>query len=771
MAVAHARQIPQAGTGQPNTPAVTNAASIYSYGVLYNFCSVNTKIQCADGTEPTDGLIQDSAGNFYGTTELGGATDFGTVFKLDSTGHYSVLYNFCPAGEPCVDGAEPKAGLIQDGAGNFYGTTESGGANAFNGGAIFELDNTGRYSVLYSFCSAASCADGRTPLAGLVRDAAGNLYGTTEFGGTKGLGTVFELDSTNHYSVLYSFCPSGTCTDGENPKAGLLLDSLGNLYGTASNGGANLFYGAIFKLDTSNHETVLHSFCSTTNSSGACTDGNLPVAGLIQDAAGNLYGTTSAGGANANISSGQGTIFELDHTGHYSVLYSFCSVAACADGSAPTTSVIRDAAGDLYGTTSNGAITGSVGTVYELDITGHETVLHNFCTTGNCTDGENPAGGLFQDAAGNLFGTTVGGGSSGPSSTGGTIFELTAAVLTAQTITFPNPGPLTYGIGSISLIASATSGLSVNFAITSASPANVATVSGDTLTVNNVGTVAVQATQSGNSTYAAATPVTDPITILPAPLAVACGNTSLDYGWPIPTLPVSLTGVVPGDAITATCTTTATEGSPAGPYTIAPKLNDPNSRLSNYIVASTNGTLTIGPQATSVPLILSLSQWSATTGAPSFTLTVTGANFASNAAVLWNGAVRATTDVSSTEVKATILASDLLSEATGLVTVVNPAPNPGTSAAQPFAVQSTLPTITAASLADTADASGDRMLTLTGTDFLSTSSVKWNTTTLTATYVNAWTITAVVTASDYALLPVVVTVANSSVTSLGFEVQ
>jgi uncharacterized repeat protein (TIGR03803 family) len=585
---------------------------------------------------------------------------------------------------------------------------------------------------------------------------------------------VFKWDpTTGQETVLYSFCPSGTCTDGENPKAGLVLDGAGNLYGTASNGGANLFYGAVFKLDTTNQEKVLHSFCSTTNSSGACTDGNLPLAALIQDAAGNLYGTTSAGGANANISSGQGTVFELDHTGHYSVLYNFCSVSGCADGSAPTTSVIRDAAGNLFGTTSTGAITGSFGTVYELDTTLHETVLHNFCANGNCTDGELPSGGLFLDSAGNLYGTTVNGGSSGPSSTGGTIFELTAPVLTPQTITFPNPGPLTYGIGSIPLIATATSGLAVSFAVLSASPANVATVSGDTLTVNNAGTVTVQATQSGNSTYAAATPVDVPITVLPAPLSAACENVSLDYGWPIPTtLPVTLIGEVPGDGITATCTTTATEGSPAGPYTITPKLNDPNSRLSNYTVTKTNGILTIGTPATSVPLILSLSPANATAPGSSFTLTVTGANFDSNALVLWNGAVRAIKSATPTQLTATILASDTQTAGTSLVTVINPAPNPGVSAAQPFAVQSSVPTITAASLADTPAAGDDRLLTVTGTNFTPQSTVELKgSTTLASTYLNSWTITALVTPSDYTLLPAELTVTEDTFTSEGFELQ
>jgi uncharacterized repeat protein (TIGR03803 family) len=379
-------------------------------------------------------------------------------------------------------------------------------------------------------------------------------------------------------------------------------------------------------------------------------------------------------------------VFKIDSTGHETVLYSFCSAGNCADGTAPTAGVIRDAAGNLFGTTSlGGTNNNSSGTVFKLDTTGHETVLYNFCSAANCTDGTFPFAGLIQDAAGNLYGATVNGGATS-SSTGGTVFKLTAATGTPQTITFPTPGPYTYGVGSVTLIAAASSGLPVSFAVTAENPANIGTVSGDTLTITGAGSITVQATQPGNSTYAAAPAVSDVITVLPAPLTVTAESGSVDFGWPIPILTGTLTGVVSGDGITASYTTTAVEGSPAGPYPITPKLNDPNGRLPNYTVTSTNGTLTIGPQATSVPLILSLSG-SATAGGGSFTLIVNGANFASKAVVLWNGAVRTTVPVSSTELQATILAADIAAAGTNLVTVANPSPDAATGAAQPFVVQ------------------------------------------------------------------------------------
>jgi len=282
--------------------------------VLYSFCSEGAD-HCTDGQIPRAGLVQDTGGNLYGTTEGGGSGTGdngyggGTVFKLDSTGHETVLYSFCSeGGAKCTDGNYPYAGLIQDAAGNLYGTTWEGGANSEYGGTLFKVDNTGHETTLYSFCAegGSKCTDGAQPSGGLIRDAAGNLYGTTNFGGTNGLGAVFKLDGTGHETVLYSFCPGGNpCKDGSVPSAALIQDAAGNLYGTTEYGGTNgPDGGTVFKLDSTGHETVLYSFCSEGGSK--CTDGEGPLAGLIQDAAGDLYGTTWEGGAK-----GDGTVFKL----------------------------------------------------------------------------------------------------------------------------------------------------------------------------------------------------------------------------------------------------------------------------------------------------------------------------------------------------------------------------------------------------------------------------------------------------------------------------
>jgi len=435
--------VPMAGIG--GTPVS------YTESVLYSFCAA---ANCADGSTPFASLVQDPAGNLYGTTLYGGSdgnfcgSGCGTVFKIDTAGHETVIHSFnaiCnQAG--CSDGFQPFAGLIQDAAGNLYGTTLSGGTGIAAAGVVFKLDSTGRETVLYNFCSLDNCADGSSPYAGLVQDAAGNLYGTTNLGGvgatpcsgragydcSGGAGNVFKIDTTGHETVLYGFCSVGNCADGSHPYfAGLTRDAAGNLYGTTyvgGVGGGGQCYGGgsgcggvAFKLDNTSHETVLHNFCSVGY---YCDDGDFPQ-GLIRDAAGNLYGTTGYGGGPA----GAGTIFKVDTAGNQTVLYDFCSLAYCADGFRPLAGLIEDPAGNLYGTTYFGGTASSscpnnsnnCGTVFKLDTAGNETVLCSFCSAANCADGESPQAGLIEDAAGNLYGTTRLGGAYGK----GTVFKLT----------------------------------------------------------------------------------------------------------------------------------------------------------------------------------------------------------------------------------------------------------------------------------------------------------------------------------------------------------
>jgi uncharacterized repeat protein (TIGR03803 family) len=352
--------------------------------VLYSFTGGN------DGGYPYAGVVRDSAGNLYGTTYLGGTRDAGTVYKLGPAGHETVLYSFTGG----ADGEAPEAGVIRDSAGNLYGTTPYGGTA--DAGVVYQVSGVGGETVLYRFTGGV---DGQWPFGGVIRDSAGNLYGTANGGGAADAGVVYELDAAGQETVLYSFTGGA---DGGSPWAGVIRDSAGNLYGTTSGGGASAC-GAVYELNTAGQQAVLFSFPSTV-------DGFYPEAGLVRDSAGNLYGTTSSGGT-----ADAGVVYELTAKGQETVLYTF---TGAADGGNPYAGLILDPAGNLYGTTYRGGTAG-LGVVYKLDTAGNETVLHSF--TGG-TDGNNPIAGVIRDSAGNLYGTTPYGGAANA----GVVFKLDA---------------------------------------------------------------------------------------------------------------------------------------------------------------------------------------------------------------------------------------------------------------------------------------------------------------------------------------------------------
>jgi uncharacterized repeat protein (TIGR03803 family) len=354
----------------------------------------------SDGANPQSTLIQDAAGNFYGTTFYDGKSGYGTVFKISPDRKVTVLYSF--AGPP--DAANPAGPLLRDQSGNLYGTTVWGGAS--NQGAVFKLTSTGDEAVLYSF--AGYTADGSNPEGGVISDSDGNLFGTTEGGGDGagcggyiyGCGIVFEIDTAGHETILHTFNGEG---DGAIPWAGLIRDSKGNFYGTTVEGGtAGL--GTIFKLDTAGSVTLLHSF--------AGADGAYPYGPVIRDAKGDLYGATYQGG-----SSKVGTVFKLSTSGKLTVLHNF---TGNTDGAYPPAGLVRDATGNLYGTTAQGGSSSNMGTVFKVDTANKETVLHSFTTP---RQGMLPEAGLLLDKTGNLDGSTYYGG---PRSVNdGTIFKLT----------------------------------------------------------------------------------------------------------------------------------------------------------------------------------------------------------------------------------------------------------------------------------------------------------------------------------------------------------
>jgi uncharacterized repeat protein (TIGR03803 family) len=366
-----------------------------------------------DGAGPLAPLAQATNGDLYGTTAGGGAYGYGgTVFKITPSGTLTTLYSFCPSYPNCPDGYEPYAGLVQATNGDLYGITMFGGADLYGpyGGTVFKITPSGTLTTLYSFCAQKLCTDGESPDAGLVQATNGDLYGTTTYGGANGWGVVFRITPSGTLTTLYSFC-SISCTSGGNPN-GLVQATNGDLYGTTLNFGARSG-GTVFKMTPSGALTTLYSFCSQSG----CTDGAYPYAGLVQATNGDLYGTTSAGGAN-----GAGTVFKITPSGTLTTLYSFSQ--ACADGCHPGTGLIQATNGNFYGTTSGGGANGNYGTVFKITPRGTLTTLYSFCSQSGCTDGQDPYGGLIQDTNGKFYGTTVLGGANGA----GTVFSLSVGL-------------------------------------------------------------------------------------------------------------------------------------------------------------------------------------------------------------------------------------------------------------------------------------------------------------------------------------------------------
>jgi uncharacterized repeat protein (TIGR03803 family) len=360
--------------------AITPTGAVHATGfsVLYHFCS---QANCSDGRWPYAGLISDQAGNLYGTTGAGGAIcrlyGCGTVFRLTPDGKEKVLHAFTAE----RDGSGPYGGLIADGVGNLYGTTGSGGSKGCGGidfgcGTVFRVGPGGKEKVLYRFRGEN---DGAYPLAGVVADKKGNLYGTTSDGGGGtqcvvqfgGCGTVFRIDPQGNETILYAFAGG---SDGANPMASLVIDKAGNLFGTTAYGGnmsactlgASPGCGTVFEITTEGAEKTLYAF------KGGDKDGWSPVANLTEDNSGNLYGTTEAGGSTSACNGvGCGIVFKIVPDGTETVLYDF---TGGSDGAHSAAGLLRDKKGILYGTTQAGGI-GGQGTVFKLSANGKLSVL------------------------------------------------------------------------------------------------------------------------------------------------------------------------------------------------------------------------------------------------------------------------------------------------------------------------------------------------------------------------------------------------------------
>ena len=382
---------------------VTQPAQAQTYTVLYSFTGA------ADGAYPYGGVIVDADGNLYGTTFQGGDVKgcglfhgCGVAYKVDPSGKQTVLHTF----KGNSDGRQPYFGnLFRDNASNLFGTTVYGGIKGNIGlGTAFELATTGRETVLHRFMGGGE--DGQQPVAGLILASDGNFYGTAVAGGSREYGTVFRMSKSGKVTVLHSF----TGSDGVQPTGWLTEDAAGDFYGTALSGGST-GAGTVFKISKTGKFTLLYNF------KGA-PDGFLPVGALALDKAGNVYGATSEGG-NANVcpTFGCGVIFKISNKGKETILHTFLG----PDGAAPSGGVLLGAAGDLYGTTWAGGASDS-GSIFKLDKAGTLTTLYSF--TGG-TDGGLPFAGLTEDKAGNFYGATNLGGINNCESGCGVVFKLT----------------------------------------------------------------------------------------------------------------------------------------------------------------------------------------------------------------------------------------------------------------------------------------------------------------------------------------------------------
>jgi len=369
------------------TAATTAFAQTFT--VLYSFTGG------ADGSNPSEGLVLNSRGNLYGTTQMGGAgnctqngqSGCGTVFKVTSQGTETVLYSF----QGGSDGEYPWGGLALDKKGYLFGTTPNGGLGF---GVLFSLNQDGTERILHKF---KGRTDGGYPYGGLTLHR-GHLFGTSSSGGDlhcgirrAGCGKLFKLDGRMQ-AVLHRF--AGAPSDGNFPGYGaVLIDRTGNLYGTTGSGGTADF-GTVYKVDRNGKYAVLYSF------SGG-SDGCEPLGNLAADENGNLYGTASACG-----DFNRGTIFKLSSAGSLSVLFTFGSDGS-GGGNAPMGGVVRDRNGNLYGTTLFGGDCGvnqsGCGTIFKLSPNGGMTYLHSF---DGISDGESPWCNVILDVAGNLYGTT-----------------------------------------------------------------------------------------------------------------------------------------------------------------------------------------------------------------------------------------------------------------------------------------------------------------------------------------------------------------------------
>jgi uncharacterized repeat protein (TIGR03803 family) len=390
-------------------PAVCAQAQTFSY-----FANFNSKNAGASVMQATDGnLYSGGGGGIYGQ---------GDIFRVTPSGEFNVVYSFCSQ-RGCPDGRVPLTPILGS-DGSFYGTTAAGG-NRFGGGTVYKMTLDGKLTTLYSFCTTNQCPDGAEP-GGIIQASDGNLYGITIGAAKQDSGTLFQVSTTGKFKVLHYFCSTPNCVDGYEQSPPIQgID--GNLYGTTLLGGSHSG-GVLYRLTLAGEYKVIYNFCSLLD----CLDGGGPT-GIVQDARGNFFGTTYSGG-----SKGHGTVFEFTSTNQYIVLDSFNFVLGTPLG------LTLASDGNFYGTTQGKSNSGHGGTVFKVTPKGEITFLNIFGNNCDLDTGYYPAGSIFQNTEGTLYGATAYGNSIGdcnPNGVGyGTIYSVSG--LRPLVETAPVAGPV-----------------------------------------------------------------------------------------------------------------------------------------------------------------------------------------------------------------------------------------------------------------------------------------------------------------------------------------
>ena len=713
-----------------------------------------------------DAVALDYAGNLYIADAYNNVVRKVTPSGVITTvaGNFKAGYGYSGDNGPATSAQlYGPGGLALDGAGNLYiaDTWNHVIRKVTPGGVITTV--AGNYAAGRGYSGdggPATSAQLNTP-NGLAVDGAGNLYIADSFN--------FVVRKVTPGGVITTVAGGGdscsTANDSWGDGCAATSVHLGIPYGVAVDATGDFyfsdyFWGIVHEVTADGTMTRIAGDGQTNNLSG---DGGLGInaqllypTDLALDAAGNLYIADTNDQAIRKVTPG-GTIttvagtfgiygrlengtapseylnypygVKVDGSGNLYVADSFNYVVRKVDvADAPALRFTNTSAGQVSAAQDvtvlnlgNAALgIGQISTATHFTLGGADTTCsasgQQLEAAASCVlgiefsptvDGAISGSVVLTDNTGNVSGAMQSIGLQG-----NTIIQQT------QTITFPNPGPLTYGMGPVTLQATASSGLAVTYTV----EGGPATVSGSALTIYGVGTVGVKAEQAGNLNVAAAPPISITFQINPAGLVVVANNQVAAVGAAIPALSGTLTGVVGSDGITASYSTTAVKGSAAGSYAITATLHDPNYLLNYYSVTNTSGVLTIYDISSGPAPWLSAN--SAAAGGAGFTLTVGGPKFAANSVVLWNGAVRKTTYVSSTELTAAISAADIAQSGMRLVTVANGAPNAGTSAAQPFAVMDLAPVPTISGMSYSQDAISAYYVTVVGTGFTSGSAVE-----------------------------------------------